>query len=95
MKMETPYGILKSLLQTEKSTTMLPENKYLFWVDRRANKIQIKKAVESIYNVTVIKVNTQMSRGKVKRVRYAEGKTPDRKKAIVQLKTGDKIETAL
>ena len=86
------YKIIKSLLQTEKSAGMLPENKYLFWVDKRANKIEIKKAVESIYNVTVTKVNTQMARGKKKRVRYAEGKTPDRKKAIVQLKSGDKIE---
>lgn len=92
--MENPYRIVKSLLQTEKSTMMLPENKYLFWVDGKANKIQIKKAVESIYSVTVTKVNTQMSRGKLKRVRHKEGKTPDRKKAIVQLKAGDKIDTA-
>ena len=89
--MET-YKIVKSLLQTEKATAMLPENKYLFWVDKKANKIEIKKAIESIYNVTVTKVNTQMARGKNRRVRYVEGKTPDRKKAIVQLKQGDKIE---
>lgn len=90
--MAETYKIIKSLLQTEKSTGMLPENKYLFWVDKKANKIEIKKAVESIYNVTVTKVNTQMGRGKKRRVRYVEGKTPDRKKAIVQLKAGDKIE---
>lgn len=90
--MTEPYRIIKSLLQTEKSTKLLPENKYLFWVDKRANKIEIKKAIESIYNVNVTKVNTQMARGKKRRVRYAEGKTPDRKKAIVQLKAGDKIE---
>ena len=90
--MEKTYKIVKSLLQTEKSTLMLPENKYLFWVDRKANKTEIKKAIESIYRVTVTKVNTQMARGKLKRVRYQEGKTPDRKKAIVQLRQGDKIE---
>ena len=90
--MEKPYEIIKSLLQTEKSTSMLPENKYLFWIDKRANKIEVKKAVESIYNVTVTKVNTQVARGKRRRVRYVEGRTPDRKKAIVQLKAGDKIE---
>lgn len=90
--MAEAYKIVKSLLQTEKSTTMLPENKYLFLVDKRANKLEIKKAVESIYNVTVTTVNTQMARGKKRRVRYVEGKTPDRKKAIVQLKAGDKIE---
>ena len=92
--MKKPYKIIKSLLQTEKSTAMLPENKYLFWVDKKANKVQIKKAIESIYRVTVTKVNTQMSRGKLKRVRYKEGKTPDRKKAVIQLKQGDKIEIA-
>ena len=91
--MADAYKIIKSLLQTEKSTGMLPENKYLFLVDDKANKIEIKKAVESIYNVTVTKVNTQISSGKKRRVRYAEGRTPDRKKAIVQLKQGDKIET--
>lgn len=90
--MDKPYKIIKSLLQTEKSTGMLPENKYLFWVDKRANKIEVKKAVESIYKVSVTKVNTQFTRGKRKRIRYVEGKTPDRKKAIVQLKAGDKIE---
>ena len=92
--MAEAYKIIKSLLQTEKSTAMLPENRYLFWVDKKANKIEIKKAVEFIYNVTVTKVNTQTARGKKKRVRYAEGKTPDRKKAVVQLKPGDKIEIA-
>lgn len=90
--MADTYKTIKSLLQTEKSTRMLPENKYLFWVEKRANKIEVKKAVESIYNVTVTKVNTQVARGKRRRVRYVEGRTPDRKKAIVQLKAGDKIE---
>ncbi len=91
--MSSPYEIVKSLLQTEKSSTMRPDNKYLFWVDKSANKIEIKKAVETIYNVTVKNVNTQMARGKNKRVRYVSGKTPDWKKAIVQLKEGDKIES--
>lgn len=90
--MAEKYNIIKSILQSEKGTRMLPENKYLFLVDTYANKIEIKNAVEAIYNVTVTKVNTQMARGKNKRVRYAVGKTPDRKKAIVTLKTGDKIE---
>ncbi len=92
--MKQAYKIIKSLLQTEKSTVMLSENKYLFWVDGRANKFDIRKAIEIIYNVTVTKVNTHVARGKIKRVRYKEGMTPDRKKAIVQLKQGDKIEIA-
>ncbi len=90
--MNNPYKVVKSLIQTEKSTAMLPENKYLFWVDRHANKIDVKRAVEHIYNVTVVDVNTQMARGKLKRVRYIAGKTPDRKKAVVRLKQGDSIE---
>ena len=92
--MKKPYEILKSILHTEKSTAMAPENKYLFWVDKSANKIEIKNAVEVIYKVTVEKVNTEMARGKNKRVRYVMGKTPDWKKAIVKLKSGDKIDIA-
>ena len=91
--MSSPYGIIKSLIQTEKGSMMQPQNKYLFWVDKNANKIEIKKAVETIYNVTVKNVNTQMARGKNRRVRYVSGKTPDWKKAIVQLKEGGKIES--
>lgn len=91
--MKKPYEVLKSMLHTEKSTAMAPQNKYLFWVDKSANKIEIKSAVETIYKVTVKKVNTEMARGKNKRVRHAMGKTPDWKKAIVELKSGDKIET--
>lgn len=91
--MKKPYEVLKSMLHTEKGTAMAPENKYLFWVDKSANKIEIKSAVEAIYKVTVKKVNTAAARGKNKRVRYVMGKTPDWKKAIVELKSGDKIET--
>lgn len=92
--MKKHYQVLKSILQTEKSSMMRPQNKYLFWVDRSANKIEIKNAVEDIYKVTVTKVNTEMARGKNKRVRYVMGKTPDWKKAVVQLKVGDKIDVA-
>ena len=62
--MKNPYEVLKSALQTEKGAMMRPQNKYLFWVDKNANKIEIKNAVESIYRVTVEKVNTEMARGK-------------------------------
>jgi large subunit ribosomal protein L23 len=81
-----------SLLRTEKGTNLLPFNKYLFWVDRGANKIDIKSAVEEVYKVKVEKVNTMTVKGKKKRVRFAEGKTPDWKKAVVTLKAGDKID---
>jgi large subunit ribosomal protein L23 len=92
--MKTPYDVLKNILRTEKTTEMLVDNKYLFRVARDANKIQIKQAVEEIYNVKVIKVNTLKTHGKWKRLRYQAGLTPDRKKAIVTLREGDKIEIA-
>lgn len=90
--MKDPHDIVKGMIRTEKGANLLPLNKYLFWVDKHSNKIEIKKAVEDIYKVKVDGVNTIMMRGKAKRVRYAMGKTPDWKKAIVTLKTGSKIE---
>lgn len=90
--MSTPYDIIKCMLRTEKVTAMGPINKYLFWVDKKANKIQIKKAVEDIYKVKVNDVNTLMQRGKLRRVRFVQGKSPDWKKALVTLKEGSKIE---
>jgi len=91
--MKNAYGIIKSLLRTEKGTEqLLPLNKYVFWVDKSANKIEVKDAIEQIYKVKVDCINTLMTRGKKKRVRYQEGKTPDQKKAIVTLKEGHKID---
>ena len=72
----------------------MADNKYLFSVSVDSNKVQIKQAVEDVYNVKVTKVNTIKVQGKWKRLRYKEGKTPDWKKAIVTLKQGDKIEIA-
>ena len=90
--MKDPHSVIISPLRTEKGTNLLPFNKYLFWVDKKANKIEIKNAVAEIYKVKVVKVNTVTVRGKKKRVRYVEGKTPDWKKAVVTLKQGEKIE---
>ncbi|MDD5449506.1 MAG: 50S ribosomal protein L23 [Candidatus Omnitrophica bacterium] len=90
--MNSPYDVIKSMLRTEKATLLLPRNQYIFWVDKRANKIQIKQAVEDIYKVKVESVNTTMQRGKLRRVRYVQGKSADWKKAIVALKEGSKIE---
>jgi large subunit ribosomal protein L23 len=93
--MITNYDIIKSIIRTEKGTAYLePQGKYLFWVAKNANKIQIKKAVEQIYKVKVSKVNTQVCTGKLKKVRYQYGKTPDWKKATVTLISGQKIELA-
>ena len=85
--------IIKALMRTEKSTLNEPMGKYLFLVSNKANKIQIKRAVEELYKVKVKHVNTFISIGKLKKVRYQLGRTSDLKKAIVTLKEGQKIET--
>ncbi len=90
------HDVIKSLVRTEKSTAYYePQRKYLFLVHKDSNKIQIKAAVEALYKVKVKSVNTLISLGKMKRVRYQVGKTPDTKKAIVTLKEGQKIETGV
>lgn len=91
--MKSPYDIIKSPLITEKSTILKEkENKYAFLVNRDANKDEIKRAIEEIFKVKVIRVNTSYLRGKRKRVGKHSGKTPDMKKAILTLQEGDKIE---
>lgn len=90
--MKNVHDIVKGLLRTEKGAGMMPFNKYIFWVDSTSNKVEIRRAVESIYKVKVNNVNTIVVKGKPKRVRYAMGKTSDWKKAIVTLKQGDKID---
>ena len=92
--MSAPYDIIRALIRTEKSTLQEPAGKYFFIVSGSANKIQIKKAVEELYKVKVRNVNTFISTGKLKRVRYQLGKTPDVKKAIVTLQEGQKIDIA-
>ncbi|MBM7853828.1 large subunit ribosomal protein L23 [Desulfohalotomaculum tongense] len=90
--MKNPRDIIIKPVISEKSTDLLADNKYTFWVDKKANKIEIRQAVEKLFNVKVVKVNTMNVKGKTKRVRQYVGKTPDRKKAIVKLAEGDKIE---
>ena len=87
------HTIIKSPLITEKSTDLTGKyNKYSFAVDGRANKIEIKKAIEELFKVKALKVNTIKMRGKQRRVRFRQGKTPDWKKTVVTLREGDKIE---
>ncbi len=76
---------------TEKSMDLLADNKYTFIVDKKANKTEIKGAIEHIFKVKVDKVYTMNVKGKPKRMGRFEGKRPDRKKAIVALKPGQKI----
>lgn len=92
--MNYSQDIIKSLIRTEKSTLYEPNSKYLFIVGVKANKIQIKRAVEQLYKVKVKHVNTFISFGKLKRVRHQLGRTADEKKAVVTLMAGQKIEVA-
>lgn len=88
----SPYDILKRPIITEASTDAMELNKYTFEVDARANKVEIRRAVESIFKVRVTKVNTMWVPGKTKRRGTSVGRTPERKKAIVTLAPGETIE---
>ena len=90
--MRDPYDILVRPLVSEKTMMLMGENKYSFEVARDANKIEIKYAIEKLFNVKVTAVTTRNVRGKIKRQGRFEGKRPDKKKAIVTLKAGDKIQ---
>jgi large subunit ribosomal protein L23 len=88
-----PYGIILRPLVTEKSLAQNSErNKVSFLVDIEANKPEIRAAVERIFAVKVIEINTVYLKGKWKRTRMRDGKRSDQKKAIVTLREGDKIE---
>lgn len=80
-----PEDIILEPIVTEKSSSEMQNGKYTFKVAKNATKVQIKNAVEKLFEVKVISVNTMIVKGKVKRVRAKEGKTPDWKKAIVTI----------
>ncbi|SDW90407.1 LSU ribosomal protein L23P [Marininema mesophilum] len=80
-----PRDIIRRPLVTEKTTDLMEQNKYAFEVDLRANKSEIKRAIESIFGVKVDQVNTLRVKGKPKRFGRHTGRTSDRKKAIVKL----------
>lgn len=77
--------VIKRPVITERSTEMMEDKKYTFEVDPRANKTQIKNAIEEIFGVKVKKVNTMNYKGKFRRFGRYSGYRPNRKKAIVQL----------
>jgi len=90
--MRDPHTVLIKPMVSEKSLMLMEENKYSFLVDRNANKIEIKHAVESLFNVHVLEVTTRNIIGKVRTMGRYRGKRPDTKRAIVKLAEGDKIE---
>ena len=87
------FEIVKTVRVTEKGAIQSEENnQYTVIADRRANKFQIRRAVQELFKVTVLEVNTLNVRGKERRRRTLQaGRAPDWKKAIVTLKKGDKI----
>lgn len=88
--MKNPYDIIRRPIITERTSDMMMEKKYVFEVDRRVNKTEIKQAVEHIFKVKVVKVNTINVPGKPKRYGRYSGYTSDWKKAIVTLSPDSK-----
>lgn len=86
------YHIVRRALITEKSTAAKDENKYVFEVDRRANKIEVAKAVEKLFKVKVINVHVMNVTGKKKRIGRILGEKRSWKKAVVTLAPGSRIE---
>ncbi|WP_257666895.1 50S ribosomal protein L23 [Parapedobacter tibetensis] len=89
--------IIKKPVLTEKASALTEKrNRYAFKVDHRANKIQIKQAVEQMFGVTVLAVNTMVVGGKAKsrytKAGFVSGKTPKYKKAIITIKDGETID---
>ena len=85
------YDMIFAPIITEKSASMEAEGKYVFQVDVRANKTQIKQAIEKLFNVKVESVNTMNTHPKTRRVGRYSGKTNRYKKAIVKLAKGSTI----
>ncbi|MBN1504892.1 MAG: 50S ribosomal protein L23 [Candidatus Eisenbacteria bacterium] len=91
--MREPRRIVRRALITEKGTHLREgSNQYIFEVDPAANKLEIKKAIETIFSVKVDDVRTVMMQGKTKRMGVFSGKRPSWKKAVVRLKEGQTIE---
>ena len=90
--MKSPRDVIIRPIVSEKSYAGIEQNSYTFMVDRRANKTEIKEAVQSIWGVRVTSVNTLNRPGKVKRRGWTKGKRPDQKRAIVTLAEGDSIQ---
>ena len=91
--MKTAYDVILAPVVSEKSYDLIEKNNtYTFEVDPRSNKEQIKYAVEKVFGVKVLRVNTMNRKGKVKRTGYKLGKRKDIKRAVVTLAEGDSID---
>ena len=92
LKIRDPRDIILAPVVSEKSYGLLDQNAYTFLVKPTANKTEIKIAIEEIFGVKVLSVNTANRQGKSRRTRYGMGKTVDTKRAIVTLAEGDRID---
>ena len=92
MREEELYDVIRAPLVTEKSTLVSENNQVVFRVAMTATKPDIKEAVERLFNVKVLAVNTLISKGKIKRFRGVKGQQSDFKKAIVTLEEGQTID---
>jgi large subunit ribosomal protein L23 len=92
LKIKDPRDILLAPVVSEKSYGLIDENKYTFIVDPRANKTEIKIAVEKVFGVHVLGVNTANRQGKRLRRRFGYGKRADTKRAIVTIADGERID---
>ena len=91
--MKDPRDVILEPVVSEKSYDLIEDhNTYTFVVDTRSNKTEIKQAVESIFDVRVVSVNTMNRKGKLKRTGWVIGKRPDTKRAMVTLAEGEEID---
>ena len=90
--MKNPRDVILAPVVSEKSYSAIDHDVYTFVVAPEANRTEIKQAVEAIFNVHVMKVNTMWRQGKEKRTRYTVGRRTTQKRAVVTLAEGDKIE---
>jgi large subunit ribosomal protein L23 len=89
---KTARDVIIRPMVSEKSYAGLEQNRYTFLVNPSSNKTEIKEAIQKIWHVRVLSVNTMNRKGKKQRFRYTTGKRPDQKLAVVSLAEGDSIE---
>ena len=92
VKIRDHRDVILAPVVSEKSYGLLDENKYTFLVDPHANKTEVKIAIETIFKVHVVRVNTANRQGKRRRTRFGTGKRPDTKRAIVTVADGERID---
>ena len=95
ISLDKAYDIVKRPITTEKSTNLQQFNQYSFIVSKNSNSFEIKNAIEAIFKVKVIKVNTSILRGKGKTFKGQYGFRKDTKRAIVTLNEGNTIDSSL